>query len=112
MIQAVARALNPGCKADSVPILEGNQGIGKSTALRILHSTQWFGDALPPMGSKDASDYIRGKWGIELAELSFQQKAEVEAQKALFQDKKKDSGLHMVERKSCIKKMRLLGNNK
>jgi len=82
LIQAVARALNPGCKADSVPILEGKQGTGKSTALRILHGTDWFGDALPPMGTKDASDYVRGKWGIELAELAFQAKAEVEAQKA------------------------------
>ena len=82
-IQAVARALNPGCKADSVPILEGGQGIGKSTAIRVLHGSDWFGDALPPMASKDASDYLRGKWGIELAELAFQQ-AEVEAQKAFI----------------------------
>ena len=84
LIQAVARALNPGCKADSVPILEGGQGIGKSTAIRVLHGAEWFGDALPPMSHKDASDYIRGKWGIELAELAFQQKAEIEAQKAFI----------------------------
>lgn len=82
VMQAMARALNPGCKADSVPILEGAQGTGKSTALRVLHGTDWYGDALPPMGTKDASDYVRGKWGIELAELAFQAKAEVEAQKA------------------------------
>ena len=55
LIQAVARALDPGCKADSVPILEGGQGIGKSTAIRVLHGAEWFGDALPPMGTKDAS---------------------------------------------------------
>ena len=84
LIQAVARALTPGCKADSVPILEGGQGVGKSTALRIRHSPEWFGDALPPMGTKDASDYLRGKWGIELAELAFQRKADIEAQKAFI----------------------------
>lgn len=84
LIQAVARALTPGCKADSVPILEGGQGVGKSTALRILHGPDWFGDALPPMGTKDASDYLRGKWGIELAELAFQRKADIEAQKAFI----------------------------
>lgn len=84
LIQGVARALNPGCKADSVPILEGGQGIGKSTAIRELHGADWFGDALPPMSSKDASDYVRGKWGIEFAELAFQQKAEIEAQKAFI----------------------------
>ena len=84
LVQAVARALDPGCKADSVPILEGGQGIGKSTAIRVLHGAEWFGDALPPMGTKDASDYLRGLWGIELAELSFLRKAIMEVQKAFI----------------------------
>ena len=84
LIQAVARALDPGCKADSVPILEGGQGIGKSTAIRVLHGAEWFGDALPPMGTKDASDYLRGLWGVELAELSFLRKAIMEVQKAFI----------------------------
>lgn len=82
LISAVARALSPGCKADSVLILEGSQGLGKSTALRILAGDDWFGDALPPMATKDASDYIRGKWIIEMAELSNINKAEVEVVKA------------------------------
>ncbi|MDA8943034.1 virulence-associated E family protein [Alphaproteobacteria bacterium] len=84
LIRAAARALDPGCKADSVPILEGGQGIGKSTAIRVLHGAEWFGDALLPMGNKDASGYLRGLWGIELAELSFQRKAEIEVQKAFI----------------------------
>ena len=84
LIRAAARALEPGCKADSVPILEGGQGLGKSTAIRVLHGAEWFGDALPPMGNKDASGYLRGLWGIELAELSFQRKAEIEVQKAFI----------------------------
>ena len=82
MISAVARALNAGCKADAVLILEGSQGAGKSTALRFLCGDDWFGDALPPMHTKDASDYIRGKWIVELAELSNVNKAEVEIVKA------------------------------
>ena len=36
------------------------------------------------MGTKDASDYVRGKWGIELSELAFQRKADEEAQKAFL----------------------------
>ena len=84
LIQAVARIFKPGCKADSVPVLEGEQGLGKSTAIRVLHDHKFFGDALPPMGTKDASDYVRGKWGIELSELAFQRKADEEAQKAFI----------------------------
>jgi len=82
LISAVARALDAGCKADAVLILEGSQGAGKSTALRMLAGEEWFGDALPQMGSKDASDYLRGKWIVELAELSNINKAEVEIVKA------------------------------
>jgi len=84
LVQAVARALVPGCKADSVPILEGKQGTGKSEAVRVLFGADWFGDSLPPMGHKDASDYLKGKWAIELAEMSFQSKADIEQQKAFI----------------------------
>ena len=84
LVQAVARALNPGCKADSVTIFEGPQGAGKSTAIRVLFGADWFGDALPPMGHKDASDYLKGKWAIELSEMSFQSKADIEQQKAII----------------------------
>mgnify|MGYP006089159805 CR=1 FL=1 len=84
LIQAVARAKKPGCKADSVIVLEGEQGTGKSTALRILFSEQYFGDQLPHMTSKDACSYLKGKWGVELAELEFKKKTEVETIKAFI----------------------------
>ncbi|MDA9855465.1 virulence-associated E family protein [Paracoccaceae bacterium] len=82
--QAVARAINPGCKADTVIVLEGKQGTGKSTGLRVLFSSEWFKDSMPPMSSKDASDYIVGAWCIELAEMAFQGKAKIEQQKAFI----------------------------
>jgi predicted P-loop ATPase len=82
--QAVARAVNAGCKADTVIVLEGKQGIGKSSGLRALFGVDWFKDSMPPMGSKDASDYIVGAWCIELAEMAFQRKAEIEQQKAFL----------------------------
>jgi len=84
LIQAVARAKEPGCKADSVIVLEGEQGTGKSTALRVLFSDKHFGDQLPHMASKDASSYLKGKWGVELAELDFKRKTEVETIKAFI----------------------------
>ena len=84
LIQAVARVFNPGCKADSVVILEGKQGTGKSSCLSVLFSPDHFGDQLPPMTSKDASSYLGDKWCIELAELEYKRKIEIEAIKAFI----------------------------
>lgn len=82
LASAVARIMDPGCKVDHVLILEGAQGIGKSTALRILASEAYFSDCLPEIGSKDALDHIRGKWCIEIAELDAMSRAEDTAFKA------------------------------
>ena len=49
--------------------MEGAQGRRKSSALAALAGEDWFSDALPQMGGKDASSYLRGKWIIEVAEL-------------------------------------------
>jgi predicted P-loop ATPase len=64
LISAVARILQPGSKADCCLILEGRQGIGKSTALRIL-AGKWFTDQLAEMGSKDAAMQCHGVWIVE-----------------------------------------------
>ena len=84
MISAVARALAPGCKVDTMLVLEGAQGAGKSSAARILAGATYFSDSLPPMNTKDASDHIRGKWIIEIGELSAMQKSEIESTKAFI----------------------------
>lgn len=84
MISAVARALQPGCKADCALILEGGQGVGKSSAARVLASEDWFSDSLRDLDSKDASAALRGRWIIELPELSAMRRSEVEAVKAFL----------------------------
>ena len=84
LISAVARMMEPACKADHVLILEGPQGAGKSTAVRVLIGEDYFADSLPRLDSKDASDFIRGKWGIELPELASVSKVEVEQVKAFI----------------------------
>ena len=68
MISAVARIFRPGAKADCCLILEGPQGIRKSTALRTL-AGDYFTDELADLGSKDAAMQTRGVWIIELSEL-------------------------------------------
>lgn len=83
LIAAVARVYRPGCKADNVLILEGEQGLYKSTALKVLGG-EWFTDAPFRLGDKDAYVVIRGKWIVELAELDSFNKAESTGAKLFF----------------------------
>ena len=55
-------------KADCVMILEGNQGLGKSTAVDILGG-EWFSDTHFALGDKDGYQQMQGVWLCELAEL-------------------------------------------
>ena len=83
MISAVARIFQPGVKVDTCPILEGAQGKGKSTALRIL-GEPWFTDDMADLGTKDSQLQVHGSWIIELAELDSMTKGEVSRIKAFL----------------------------
>ncbi|MCZ7641875.1 MAG: virulence-associated E family protein [Pseudorhodoplanes sp.] len=88
LISAVARIYVPGCQADCALILEGPQGIRKSSALAAL-ARPWFTDRLSELGSKDAAIETRGVWIIELAELDTMSRAEVGTIKA-FMSRRQD----------------------
>lgn len=77
LVGAVARALVPGCKLDTMLVLEGPQGKGKSTALRYLFGDRFFTDHLPDFHSKDSFMQLQGAWCVEVAELSALSKADV-----------------------------------
>jgi predicted P-loop ATPase len=83
LISAVARVFRPGCQADSALILEGPQGIRKSSALATLAGS-WFTDGLSELGSKDSAMETCGVWIIELAELDSLSRAEVSTVKAFI----------------------------
>ena len=70
LISAVARALNPGCKVDTVLILEGAQGCGKSTCVKILGG-EFYVDGIPlDLNAKDTKQIVSGAWFVEFAEMA------------------------------------------
>jgi putative DNA primase/helicase len=84
-IGAVARAIVPGTKVDTVLVLEGAQGIGKSTLARMLApKEEWFVDSQLDLGSKEAMEKIRGKWIAELSEFAAVKKGDQDHVKAFI----------------------------
>lgn len=84
LISAVARLMQPGCQVDHVLILEGKQGLRKSTALRVLAGDEYFTDQIPDLDSKDAQMQTMGVWIMEFAELEGMRKHEAETLKAFI----------------------------
>jgi predicted P-loop ATPase len=87
LLSAVARICQPGCQADCVIILEGPQGIGKSTALQKLFSDDWFLSTHLDLGNKEVYMAMEGKWGIEFAELDSIKKSDNSRVKAFFAER-------------------------
>lgn len=77
---AVARVMMPGVKYDTMPILAGPQGIGKSTLLRMLGG-RWFSDSLSTFEGKEACEMLQGIWINEVGELNGLNRAETNAVK-------------------------------
>lgn len=79
-VAAVARVMVPGIKYDTMTILAGQQGLGKSTLLSKL-AGEWFTDSLSKMGDKEAQENIQGKWIIEIAELDALNRSDITSAK-------------------------------
>lgn len=83
LVAAVARIYEPGTKFDSVLILNGPQGIGKSTFFERI-GKGWFSDSLTlgDMKDKAAAEKLQGYWLLELGELAGIKKTDVETVKS------------------------------
>lgn len=81
---AVARIYEPGIKFEMVPVLQGKQGVGKSTIADKLGG-DYFLDTLQSLGNtKDDYQLLIGNWIIELAELSSMSDTKIETMKAFI----------------------------
>ncbi len=85
LMAAVRRVRLPGCKFDTMLLLEGAQDLGKSRACRALFGDEWFTDTLPTdLTSRDASDALTGVWGVEFSEIEHLLRSEPEEAKAFL----------------------------
>lgn len=68
---AIERVRHPGCKFDTVLVLCGPQGIGKSTLIAKIGG-EWFSDSLNLGDTKDktAAEKLQGYWIIEIGEMA------------------------------------------
>ena len=80
---AYMRIYHPGIKFDYITVLNGNQGIGKSTLIAKL-GMEWFADSLTlsDMNDKTAAEKLQGYWIHEIGEMAGMRKAELEKVKA------------------------------
>lgn len=69
-VSAVARILNPGCKADLMIVLEGEQGCGKSRLVLTLFGREWHSEITEAPGSTDFYQALRGRWCCEFGEMA------------------------------------------
>ena len=86
LIAAVARAFDPGVKVDTCLVLEGAQGVKKSSLIAALVPNRaWFAEDLAgAMDNKDALQGLSGKWLIELSELAATRKSTIEEVKSFL----------------------------
>lgn len=108
LVASVVRIFEPGHKFDFAIIIQGLQGVGKSTFIKFLYSTEWFGEIDCDLSDRQAvAEQIAGKWGLELPEMSSFHKADHNAAKQFMRREHDDVrmayGRHvMVLPRQCV----------
>lgn len=85
LLGMVNRVMDPGCKFDYCPVLEGPGGLGKSTLVEALATTEYFSDThFDVSRGKEGQEQVQGLWLYEIAELAGFGKAEIQLIKAFI----------------------------
>lgn len=79
----VKRIIKPGCKFDTVMILEGKQGCGKSTSLSIIGG-KWHLETTLRADNKDFFLQFKGKLIVEFSEGETMSRTETKNMKAMI----------------------------
>lgn len=82
-IGMVARVYQPGCQLDTMVVFEGDQGIRKSSALRLIGGA-WYMAATESVSSKDFQQSLPGAWLAEIPELDSFSRADRERVKSII----------------------------
>ena len=83
LLASVRRARVPGCKFDQICVLEGLEGVNKSSVIRVLAGDENFSDqSVLNVSDREAQEQLEGVWLHESADLTGLKKAEVERVKA------------------------------
>ncbi|MDZ4872832.1 MAG: hypothetical protein CLLPBCKN_002228 [Chroococcidiopsis cubana SAG 39.79] len=69
LIAAVARAFEPGCKVDTLFILKGKQGTGKTTFFQELFGKEYFATVGETGNERDELLTLHQKWVLEYGEF-------------------------------------------
>ena len=85
LVAAYMRIYHPGIKFDYIMVLNGPQGVGKSTAIAKL-GMEWYSDSLSvsDMNDKTAAEKLQGYWILEIGELAGMKKADIDKVKAFI----------------------------
>ena len=85
LVAAYMRVYHPGIKFDHILVLNGPQGVGKSTAIAKL-GMDWYSDSLniSDMNDKTAAEKLQGYWILEIGELAGMKKADIDKVKAFI----------------------------
>lgn len=80
---AVARAMCPGVKYDTMPVLTGPQGLGKTTLLQKM-GKDWFNNSIESFEGKEAAELLQGAWIVEVGEMGAYNRSDVKTIKGFL----------------------------